>query len=531
MKGTEMQEFLSALDETIEESTTMLAKYLRFESVQKGIIDTIEGLLYSNIILNFKRNLTEDNLREYGISKTEKYHVNKALKNWYHRSNKTVQSGQNVGGLSSKTYKSFQKKIQDINRKAYKLLLAFEKEIDLSTCKKKIFSLKKELPKIAKQHVEDTDWLESAIFSEILFSKKEIPDSKISTIIHDTLMNALPDASDVLLKELRKTAPKMLKEQRKDRQAFEKRLFRTWKKPFDLMEMFYVMSLEAGADFRAKYAQEAAQKQDFQLEALSRIHARGCQIFYEIMTLLKSGLADGAHARWRSLHELAVIAFFINIHGKEVAERYLNHIVVENYKEAKNFQKYCKRLGYKPIKKKELDELEQEKDAVCARYGKNYKEDYGWVPKYLINIKGKITFAALERSIRMDMWRPYFKMACINVHAGAKSLFFRLGVMQESPFGDVLLAGSSNFGFVDPAQGAAISLHQITTALLTTKPASKWLMYIYALNTVVGNVIDAFVEVQANLEEKEREFLSQIMKEAEEQLPSAKKNAPPTRRT
>jgi hypothetical protein len=35
------------------------------------------------------------------------------------------------------------------------------------------------------------------------------------------------------------------------------------------------------------------------------------QIFNEILVLLKSGYADGANSRWRSLHELAVISFFL----------------------------------------------------------------------------------------------------------------------------------------------------------------------------------------------------------------------------
>ena len=48
---------------------------------------------------------------------------------------------------------------------------------------------------------------------------------------------------------------------------------------------------------------------------LWRLHARSCQITMEILALLKSGFADGAHARWRTLHEIAVTALFIKQQG------------------------------------------------------------------------------------------------------------------------------------------------------------------------------------------------------------------------
>ena len=40
-----------------------------------------------------------------------------------------------------------------------------------------------------------------------------------------------------------------------------------------------------------------------------------------ILALLRSGFADDAHARWRSLHELAVVSGFISEYGEDVAEK------------------------------------------------------------------------------------------------------------------------------------------------------------------------------------------------------------------
>ncbi|MFS4688339.1 DUF5677 domain-containing protein [Klebsiella quasipneumoniae subsp. similipneumoniae] len=45
----------------------------------------------------------------------------------------------------------------------------------------------------------------------------------------------------------------------------------------------------------------------------------------------KNGFADAAHARWRALHEVAATAMFIAKHGKECAERFYYHEIVDSY--------------------------------------------------------------------------------------------------------------------------------------------------------------------------------------------------------
>ena len=46
----------------------------------------------------------------------------------------------------------------------------------------------------------------------------------------------------------------------------------------------------------------------FTVEVQTRLHARACQIAREVLTLLYAGFAEGAMARWRALHELAVLS-------------------------------------------------------------------------------------------------------------------------------------------------------------------------------------------------------------------------------
>ena len=111
-----------------------------------------------------------------------------------------------------------------------------------------------------------------------------------------------------LAKELKRRGPKMLRQHRRIRRGFERRLFRRWRKALRLYETIMVAAQEAGADFNDKYRAEARQQDDFVFEALVSLHGRASRITSETYALLRTGHADGAQARWRTLHELAVVA-------------------------------------------------------------------------------------------------------------------------------------------------------------------------------------------------------------------------------
>jgi len=61
---------------------------------------------------------------------------------------------------------------------------------------------------------------------------------------------------------------------------------------------------------------KAAAQNDYQFEALVRLQAGAARVAGEIYALLLSGYASGAHARWRTLHEIAVTALFIAQRGQ-----------------------------------------------------------------------------------------------------------------------------------------------------------------------------------------------------------------------
>jgi len=345
-------------------------------------------------------------------------------------------------------------------------------------------------------------------FDQMLFSRVQelvrksggeniIDDSKIREVSD----RILKDCKEALFEKLKSDAPRILKKHRRQRDGFCKRLNKKWKKPIDLLELFLLISYEIGAEFNGSNRDEASKNNDFLFDVLTRQHARACQIGFEILALLKSGLADGAFARWRTLYETVVISFLIKEYRLDLPERFLKYEIIESYKQALEYQKHCTRLGYKPLGAKEIQQLESLKTSLLKTYGKDFYKEYGWIPTSILS---NPNFAKIEALVKFDHLRPYYKMACFNVHSGPKSIRFKLGLIADSSKSQALLAGPSNYGLADPGQSMAIAMYQITVCLLSTKPNVQHLVTIGVMQRLLDEICPAFVKVQLKIEEEER---------------------------
>lgn len=320
---------------------------------------------------------------------------------------------------------------------------------------------------------------------------------KISTTFEGLIPKIASEAAETIFKTLKNNFKKVQKDYRKNINAFNKNLEKVWGKPIDLLEMFYYIASEAGDAFNNQFRSLAAKENNFVFDVLTRLHARSCQISAEIISLLKNGFADGAHARWRTLHEIAVTAYFVVKHGNETAERYICHEAIESYKAAIKYQEHCEVLGYQKLTEEELAEIKERYDCFIKKFGSNFKNSYGWAS--LAIGKDNPSFADIEDDVGLEYMRPYYKMASHNVHANPKGVFFKLGLIPES--GDVLLTGPSNLGLADPGHCTTNSLLKITTNLLTFKPNLDRIVVCNILISLEKEVADAFINVELKLEE------------------------------
>jgi Family of unknown function (DUF5677) len=240
------------------------------------------------------------------------------------------------------------------------------------------------------------------------------------------------------------------------------------------------------------------------IDVLTRLHARACQITSEVECLLSGGFSDGAMARWRSLHEVAVVALFISKHGAECAERYTYHQFVESRKAAKNYERCQARLGYEPISDSESEEIERSYKFVLEKYGAQFREQYGWARPHLnISEKARVKFSDIEEATGVDHLRAHYQMASHNVHANPKGVFFKLGLIAES---DVLLTGPSNAGLADPGFASALSLVQASSALMTINPTLDNIILVKIMMKLADEIGDDFLAASEKLDRDDARF-------------------------
>ena len=332
-------------------------------------------------------------------------------------------------------------------------------------------------------------------FDEVV---KELRNSASSEEELRKLANKLPGQIDSVISELphqilssiKAAAEQGLKERRTMHAEFVKRNVVRWKEGFDLLELLIEIATEAGESFNSRLRVEAVTQGDITFDVVVRLHAKGCLISKEILALLKNGYADGAHARWRALHEISATAMFLAIHGVEATQSYIDFEFVEAYKGATQLNKYEDRLNATGFNKEELTRFRQQYERVLEKHGKEFGKPYGWARPFLP--KGKPTFFALEEAIGLDHWRPYYKWASQNVHANIKAIRYSLGLSEATE--DILQAGPSNSGMTDPAHSTAISLTHLTCTTLFLSPNLDGLVAAKMLLALSDEVGDSFAQ-------------------------------------
>jgi hypothetical protein len=334
-----------------------------------------------------------------------------------------------------------------------------------------------------------------------------LSEEEISVKIDQIINERLPEAAIVLLGGLKKESKRMLADRRKIRRGFQKRQVKKWREPFDLLLMLLEAFGEAGEEYNRTFRAAAATENDFVFDALIKLHARSWLIGGEILWLMQGGYASAAMARWRTLHEIAVVSLFIRDKGQDVAERYLLHHIVESCRAAHQYQEHCVRLGYDPFSQEELDEMDAERDQLCTRFGRAYRNDWGWAADSLG--MERVNFTDIEKAVSLEHLRPYFKLASYSNHAGGKGIVYDLGKELIPDGHELMLSGPSDAGMDEPGQCTAISIDQINANLFAHRRATATsLIFVHALHLLTNETVSAFVDAGKRLRERAEQIHS-----------------------
>ena len=492
-------EYYKELDKVYYSMREILNMYSRSIILQNFYLNGFKSLFYGTLINNFFINLNQKNIKENNLPKGQ---IGK-IKNKYKNIQRDVKSALALSlkdkKIDAKYYTSFKIKIKKDFPEFQKVIFEIENEIEFEKAKEYLEKKEEEIKNLGKPDTDFNTLFVTNILEVYVQKEKCLSfDNNFSKLINAVVKESLPKLSHEFFKSLDKNSKKMLNDQRKNQKSFEKRLYERWKIPLDLLECLIRISLESGEEHTNKLRKTTDNTNNFKQEVLIKIHARALQISNEILVLLKSGYADGANARWRSLHELAVISFFLLHNDNNVAKRYLEHEIIKTFKEAEVYRAYYKKLRYPPMEIKEFNKIKNEKEDICNKYNDRFQDDYGWIPRSLLKDRN---FKALEKLVKLDKLRPFYNFSSNSIHGGAKG-FYRLGLMDYSQ-DKILLAGASNFGLANPLQNTAISLSHVNVCLLNLKPDFETIMLMQVMSSYVDEIGIKAVSIQKQIEKDE----------------------------
>lgn len=347
------------------------------------------------------------------------------------------------------------------------------------------------------------------MFEDIINSLiNEFGYEKVAKNMDNMIIDTLPEVSLRVYESLLEKSSEMLERDRLTRVGFESRLLLKWSEPFKLLKMMNVIALEVGENIYKEIYTDGKDKISAKDEVLIRTHARGCRIVDEIICLLKGGYSDAAFARWRTLHEIAVLCLFIEENNIDLSQRYLHYYNVESYYELKEYMKNQEELGLEPLDPLIVHDLENEIVKLKSIYGDDFLKPYGWAATVLD--KKQRNFKGIEYKVGLNHLRPYYKLACNNVHSGTKGSMYNIALMDD--YQNIILAGASNYGLADAGQNTAISLTQICASLVAHKSTYERLIGVNILNMLSDEVCDSFLKIQEEIEVEEKHDFCKTIK-------------------
>ena len=489
-----MAVFYDGLDKVFRGVTAFLDCYGRSEILQNYFFEAFESFAYSNLINKFFLEVKDkDELEEVLGDKLELFRFESG------KVQQEIELGLFFSLREAKIHEGYYKKFRETFKEEFPELAEtmemVEARVDTNQLKRYLHRKRREIKNTGKtDHDFELFILTTALEAYALGggTPHEMAEN-IPNIMEMVSKGGVVESSEDLFKSIERRSRTIIRDQRRIQGTFEDSLYKRWREPLDLLEALIMISMEAGEAHANKILTDETESP--KKEAIIRIHARSLQIAGEVLVLLKSGYADGANARWRSLHELAVTSFFLFENDEEVSKRYLDYVVIEKFKEAMEYRNQCEKLGYPPIDEQKFQKLKTEKERLCELYHDHFHWSYGWIPS---DILPKRSFRDLEEYVNLNTLRPFYKFSSASIHGSPRGLY-SLGLMDDYQE-KVLLCGTSDYGLADPLETTAISLLYATLCLLNIEPDYESIFQLQVMKSLVDRIRPLAVEIQRELE-------------------------------
>ncbi len=229
-------------------------------------------------------------------------------------------------------------------------------------------------------------------------------------------------------------------------------------------------------------------------KALSALHGNVCLVSQEVLSLMRSGYASGALARWRKIYEIEVTAAYLWEMGRghnNLVQRYLDFSIFEKFravelysKDSEIFRQHSVILGYEPYPEEDVRRLKESRDKLAEKYEPYFCSNYGWAAT---TENKTISFWHLAEIVGIKYLYPYYQLANRSVHGGPSGLFWNISLPIHAE--DTILIGPTYYGMESPGQLLAISLNHINRTLLSLHPSIFAKEIILASDWITDDVI------------------------------------------
>jgi hypothetical protein len=333
---------------------------------------------------------------------------------------------------------------------------------------------------------------------------EEPTEERIAEVTGEVIPKVVPELGEILIRQILRDAPSATEANRAERTRFYSVIQDSWGAAIDLLEVLVDCYYEFGRDRLVRLSPHSTGDRGIRHRVLGRLHARSVRTANEVLCLLKAGLADGAMGRWRTLHEISVVASVLATHAPELAERYLLHRQVRAQRAMRDYRRHQLALRLAPISAREQKVADRPVQRLVKRFGREFEREYGWAFGHVkTTAKHGPTFADLERDAELDKFRPIFGWASDSVHGGPKGLL-SLGVPTYA-VDEFLYAAGSTSGLSDPGQNTALSIGHFVGAVVGEWASIESLTTAHAMMLLIHQCCGAFYSAHVEVERKTRE--------------------------
>lgn len=308
----------------------------------------------------------------------------------------------------------------------------------------------------------DTPYIIEKLFQKFIKKKKlsfNGTDAEFNIFVETKFTDCLNALAETYLEYCFDTNNDLKKQERK----IVKKIKKKYSSSLEILDAFIELNSKISQLTYEKFHKQFNDFKDhLKLDILISLHVRAIQVANEVKVLVSNGYADGAHARWRTLHEICITFLFLYDSDYETIRMYNDYQVIENWKKAKEYKDNFERLRWKQLEDEVYNELEKDRNKLIKIYGKEFTESYGWTMKRLP--RGKRNIREIEKLVEKDYLRFIYAWSSENVHSGILGIKTRLGLRKDESTS--LLTGPSDYGFLDPVQFTSYSLTEMSVVLL-----------------------------------------------------------------